>query len=271
MKRLRVILYNIILIVMYSGNESMSEADALNLLQPAVYYQIKSLREACETKLCSLIAAKNVVKFWRIAYHRFEQCEGLKNACEKYLTTCFRDFAQTQFIVHLTVTELLKIIQMSGLDVTKEEQLCEFVVKWFQHDLDNRKQYLHKVFKYVRFPMVDRTYWKQLKWKFPALSDPTLKSMVEKADTFHAKISNQTDFFNSPGLKIRPNIHLRKTLAVFSANNVASRAPRKVKALGYQREGWSTLCKLPRGIRPGYATTNYGNSSIILTGIKLSI
>ncbi|XP_071966040.1 kelch-like protein 20 [Antedon mediterranea] len=140
---------------MYTTKINVTESNVQNILIGASLLQLENLLEICCTFLQDQLHPTNSIGIHNFA--RRHGCSKLQASAQKYTKQNFTKVADNEEFINLAVNDLIDIIEADDINVQKEADVYESVVKWIRFD-DARQKYAAKVFEHVRFPM--------MAWKF---------------------------------------------------------------------------------------------------------
>jgi kelch-like protein 10 len=66
---------------------------------------------------------------------------------------------QSEELLQLPVEELQAIVEADELNVKKEETVWDCVLRWIDHDTDNRKGHIVDLMKKIRLGLLDRNFF----------------------------------------------------------------------------------------------------------------
>lgn len=78
----------------------------------------------------------------------------LKSESEKYIQLNFLDVSKEDEILQLSKDLMMNFISTEYLRVESEQQVLEFALRWIDHDVSNRKQYIFEILKNVRLSLI---------------------------------------------------------------------------------------------------------------------
>jgi kelch-like protein 10 len=66
---------------------------------------------------------------------------------------------QSEELLQLPAEELQAIVEADELNVKKEETVWDCVLRWIDHDTDNRKGHIVDLMKKIRLGLLDRNFF----------------------------------------------------------------------------------------------------------------
>ena len=185
----------------YTSNVSLSPENIEDVFVAADRFGILGLLDECISFLSTQLSPKNCIGFLRFArfYNNKELCE----ICWKFVTRKFKEIATcSEEFVQLELWEILEIIQDDRLNVVREDDVFDVVMKWVEFYPRNRKQYFKQLLEGVRFPYITEDCfqkkimqrrelkrtpcWEQIQLsynlvkKFRSAKDPVIKSNLAR-------------------------------------------------------------------------------------------
>ncbi|XP_033097401.1 kelch-like protein diablo [Anneissia japonica] len=140
---------------MYTTKIELNESNVQNILIGASLFQMENLLEIGCAFMMDRLHPSNCLGIKSFAQRH--GCSNLEAAAKKYTKQHFTKVAENEEFLHLSVSELIEIIEADDINVQKESEVYQPVVAWFQMDT-SRVQYAAKVFEHIRFPLMS--------WKF---------------------------------------------------------------------------------------------------------
>ena len=152
--------FETILRFMYTGCATINMDNVELLLEAAVMLQVKCLQEQCEVFLKKNIGPENCLGIWRLASGL--NCEKLAKKSWTYILEFFSSVSELEEFGHLSLDDLIAVINDNDLNTSSEVAVCEAVMKWVEADPSNRQKDLKKLFQFIRFPMISCEYIQNL-------------------------------------------------------------------------------------------------------------
>jgi hypothetical protein len=90
---------------------------------------------------------------------RFYFCSQLQSDARCYLLRHFEEVSQqSEELLELPAEELQAIVGADKLNVKNEKIVWECVLRWIDHDTDNRKGHIVDLLKIIRLGLLDRNF-----------------------------------------------------------------------------------------------------------------
>lgn len=134
-------------------------AMAICLLEAASWLQCKALIDQVEDKLCNLISAEYCVDLWALG-DRLSRTRLAKKA-EEVARASFDDLAKSDSFVDIEFDRLLSLVKANQLQVSKEQEVYEAVLKWAKANTEKGSCNIAEVeqlFACVRIPHIDKEF-----------------------------------------------------------------------------------------------------------------
>jgi kelch-like protein 10 len=148
---------NLILDYCYTRKVDINQENVLELLASADYLFLPELLELCCDFLRSILAPENCIGIMRFA--RYYNCPSLEEAARCFVMLNFVQILyQSDQLPELAPEELQAIIRSNELNVGFEELVWEAVVRWIDHDAENRKHHILELMKGVRLGLLDTQF-----------------------------------------------------------------------------------------------------------------
>ncbi|XP_063982748.1 kelch-like protein 10 [Diachasmimorpha longicaudata] len=115
------------------------------------------------TKLCCAYVKKNLTPENCISVMIFGKehfCTELERDAHRFMMENFVDIAQrNEDILKLSIDKLLPLVGADELNVKSEDVVWELVVKWIDHNPEERRQYIAELLKTIRLGLLDTQYF----------------------------------------------------------------------------------------------------------------
>lgn len=145
-----------ILSFIYTGDISLTEENAVDIIAIADYLIIPSLKE-----LGTLFLQKKITQWNCFSLHVFGNkfsCKDLSAKTTNYINQNFETLCFSEEFKVLDVDVLMEFLKSDEIQVSKEEVIFEAIQEWIYHDLENRKQHFEKLFSCVRLLCISKYY-----------------------------------------------------------------------------------------------------------------
>lgn len=140
----------------YSSTVEITEENVQYLLPAACILQLSWVREACCEFMKHQLDSTNCLGIR--AFADTHACPDLQEAANSYAQQHYLEVLESCEFLELSGEELAILLESEDLNVDREEQVFESVIKWVKHDIVNRKKLLAEVLKHVRLPLLERSY-----------------------------------------------------------------------------------------------------------------
>ncbi|XP_077512183.1 kelch-like protein 10 [Amblyomma americanum] len=129
-----------------------------SLLEAADYLCIMGMIKDCCDFLLSIMTPENCISIHNVA--KLYNCVDLTAKAYNYLMRNFIEVSeQSEELLNLDIDEVEAIMSDENLNVIKEETVWKAVLRWIEFDIENRKQYISRLFKCVRTGLVDTEFF----------------------------------------------------------------------------------------------------------------
>jgi kelch-like protein 10 len=158
----------------------INEENAVQLLVSADYLIMPGLIELCCDFLKSTLVPENCIGIMRFA--RDYWCPSLEEAARCFVMGNFVQISQqSDELLELPPEELQRLISSDELNVRTEEVVWEAVLRWINHDTENRKHHIFKLMKGVRLGLLDPQFFFENVMHHPYLegNEGTLNYLLE--------------------------------------------------------------------------------------------
>ena len=136
----------------YTGDVTITEENISSILDAASLMQITDLLEVVIKYLCQFLDLNSCLRFRKLGV--LHSLDKLVDEANQYILKHFEELSKQEEFYDLNGNEMESLLISDYLAVKEEKQVYEVVVKWVNKDLQNRKQYFPKLFKYIRLQFV---------------------------------------------------------------------------------------------------------------------
>ena len=121
----------------YTGNVSVTEENAHNLMATADYLLLPGLETVASRYLMESLTTENCVFNYYFADKY--QCVELKEKARKMINSDFSAVMETDDFLHLDIKEVMEWVSSDDITVNAEEEIFKGIVKWVSHDRSERE------------------------------------------------------------------------------------------------------------------------------------
>ena len=140
----------------YTGNVSVTEQSAHNLIATADYLLLPGLKSLGCDFLKGILATENCVFNYYFA-ERY-QCMNLMEECRELIKSNFSAVKETDDFLNLDVRHVSKWVSSDDITVKAEEEVFKGIVKWVNHNKSEREKEFPHLFHQVRLNSVHQDY-----------------------------------------------------------------------------------------------------------------
>ena len=140
----------------YTGRLEITVDNAQDMLAAANLFQYEVIVEACCDFLSRHLHPSNCLGIEHFAH--MHSCHKLESESKQFVMDNFRSVVEYDEFCELPVERLIVYISSDLIDVRTEESVYEAVIKWLQHDIDERKKFVCALMEHIRFATVDSQY-----------------------------------------------------------------------------------------------------------------
>ncbi|KAL3875838.1 hypothetical protein ACJMK2_033749 [Sinanodonta woodiana] len=148
------IIFELVLCYIYTGGINITIANAQRLISTAVYLQIISLQEHCETFLSRHIDVFNCLDMWELG--RTYNCPRLTRDTWEVIIDNFNQIDQSK-LISLTKKDFLSLITDDNLNTDSEERVCRLGLIWLEKK-PSREKHSVDIVKAFRFPFLESAF-----------------------------------------------------------------------------------------------------------------
>jgi kelch-like protein 10 len=138
------------------GAVDIDEDNVCELLETSEYLCVPGIVQLCCDFLKNILDPENCIGVMLFA--RFYFCSQLESDARCYLLRHFvKVWQQSEELLELPVEELQAIVGADELNM-REEMVWECVLRWIDHDTDNRKGHIVDLLKIIRLGLLHRDF-----------------------------------------------------------------------------------------------------------------
>ncbi|KAI8511027.1 hypothetical protein Bbelb_119430 [Branchiostoma belcheri] len=141
-----------ILSYIYSGTLQVSLDSVQHLYHAADLLQLDYVRDTCSSYMVRNVERSNCVDLYKFA--DVFSVKTVMKACLQSIARNFTEIASSEEFCSLSVDQLTEIISHEELDVKEETRVWEAVVRWVQHNKEDRLQHLPSILPHIRFNLL---------------------------------------------------------------------------------------------------------------------
>ena len=140
----------------YTGNVSVTEERAHNLITTADYLFLPGLKSLACDFLKGILATENCVFNYYFA-ERY-QCVNLKEECRELIKSNFSAVMETDDFLNLDAKQVLEWVSSDDLIVSAEEEVFRGIVKWVHQSKSEREKEFSDLLQHVRLSSLDHNF-----------------------------------------------------------------------------------------------------------------
>ena len=207
---------------LYTGNVTVVEERAHNLIATASFLLLPSLKTMAGNVLKETVSTENCVFNYYFA-DKYE-CVELKEKCREVINTNFSVVMETEDFLKLDQKQVMEWVSSDDVIVNAEEDIFKGIVKWVSHNMSGREENLPELLHQVRLPFVSHDF---------LINELVKEELLTKNSSFCSQFM----------------IHVIKSL-LSSNDGEASHQPRKCQVTHIEGiflcGGRKTLCYFPQ-------------------------
>ena len=140
----------------YTGNVSITEESAHNLIVTADFLVLPGLKTLACDFLKEIVTTENCVFNYYFAdkYH----CVELKEKCQQVINLTFSIVMETDDFLNLDVKQLIEWVSSDDITVSAEEEVFKGIVKWVSHNKSEREKNFPELLHKVRLNTISRDF-----------------------------------------------------------------------------------------------------------------
>ncbi|CAG4944706.1 unnamed protein product [Parnassius apollo] len=130
----------------------ITEDNVQSVLSAASLVQVAGVRSACARSLAAAVAPDNALGIR--AFADLHACSDLALCAARYVHRHFVEVLETEEFLALAPETLAQLLDSDRIMVPNEEVVLDAVIRWMQHNPDERQQHLGALLEHVRLPLL---------------------------------------------------------------------------------------------------------------------
>nr|XP_003217775.1 PREDICTED: kelch repeat and BTB domain-containing protein 12 [Anolis carolinensis] len=143
---------SVLLHYMYTAELLLSNSNVQSVAITAFFMQMESVFQLCQTYMMNHMDTSNCVGIYYFAKHI--GAEELSDQARKYLYQHFAEVSLQDEILEIEAQQLLSLIRSDDLNVSREDNILDLVLRWVNHSRRLRGDHLLELLKQVRLTLV---------------------------------------------------------------------------------------------------------------------
>ncbi|XP_068617524.1 ring canal kelch homolog isoform X2 [Battus philenor] len=231
----------------------ITEENVQSLLSAASLLQVAGVRAACCGFLAAALAPDNALGIR--AFAELHACPDLLLCAARYIHRHFVEVLETEEFLSLAPETLAQLLDSDRIMVPNEEVVLDAVIRWMQHNPEERQQHLGALLEHVRLPLLAQDVLVARAAADPlASAGLRVKDLVIEALSFHLLRPERRAAAAAACARARPRQPPRAPKVLLVVGGQAPKAIRSVEALQLEGSRWRRAADLPtRRCRAGLA------------------
>ncbi|XP_030064772.1 kelch-like protein 23 [Microcaecilia unicolor] len=174
----------------YTSEIKITQRNVQSLLQAADLLQFVSVKKACEQFLVRHLDVDNCLGMHSFA--EFHVCSELEKEARRIICSRFEEVWRQEEFLEISTEKLLYILSRENLNVCKEEEAMDAVIKWTAHEVGKRIEYIYDLLRCITVEF-DEAYLRsafELQKRY-LLSENKIRSLVRCALKPKTKLSKR--------------------------------------------------------------------------------
>ena len=128
---------------MYTGEVLITETNVQSLLSTSNLLNISVLKQSCSQFIQSQLDVTNCIGIREFA--DLHSCQVLLKYADAFIDQYFSQVYQKEEFLNLSVQQITNLVSKDTLAVNSEKIVYDSVIRWMNHDFENRQKHLSKV------------------------------------------------------------------------------------------------------------------------------
>ncbi|XP_038044815.1 kelch-like protein diablo [Patiria miniata] len=169
----------------YSAKVNVTEENVQSVLKAACVLQIEQVISLCCEFLKTQMHPSNCLGIKSFAERH--GCFELQQAADTFAQQNFCQVVQQDEFLHLSVEDLVDLIRRDALNVPKEEDVYESVMRYLNQNREERCKRVGEIFEHVRLPLLSWEFLhSRVKEDNVVTKDEKCKGFFDEARRYHA-------------------------------------------------------------------------------------
>ncbi len=147
---------HIVIMYSYTGKIEITKVNAQNLLAVSSLFQIMPIHKACAKFMETQLDITNCIGIHYFAH--IHNCEELCIKAKEYIEKNFVEVSQGEEFLCLPHDKVAHIITSNELNVEKEENVFEALIRWVKYDEEDHADKVGELLPLVRFGLLNSNY-----------------------------------------------------------------------------------------------------------------
>ncbi len=196
----------------YTSSIEVTEENVQDILPASSLLQMDWVREVCCEFIKHQLDSTNCLGIR--AFADTHSCPELQEAADSYAQQHYLEVLEAGEFLELSQKELAGLLESEDLNVQCEEQVFESVMKWVNHDIENRRKDLADVLRHVRLPLLERSYLVSRVGAEPLIrQDEDCRDLVDEAKNY-LLLPEQRAMLEGPRMRPRRPMKFEEVLYV---------------------------------------------------------
>ncbi|CAF1629512.1 unnamed protein product, partial [Adineta ricciae] len=167
----------------YTSRIIVDEQNVQILLPAASILRIDEVQLTCCEFLHKRLNPNNCLSIR--AFAEKNACQELLNLADRYTQQHFLNVKESEEFLFLPVNQLIDILSNDELNIASEEDVFLCVMKWVSYNVEQRKEYLSKIFEHIRFPLMSARFLVNRVSSDPLIkADQRCRDLVDEAKDY---------------------------------------------------------------------------------------
>ena len=140
----------------YTGNVSVTEENAHNLMATADYLLLPGLKTVVGRYLMENLETENCISYYYFADKY--QCEELKEEARDTINSDFSAVMETDDFLSLDIKQVMEWVSSDDITVNTEEEVFKGIVKWVSHNKSEREVDFPGLLRQVRLVSISHDF-----------------------------------------------------------------------------------------------------------------
>ncbi|ELT98592.1 hypothetical protein CAPTEDRAFT_146989 [Capitella teleta] len=168
----------------YSGEINVCDDNVQTLVAASEFLCMKDLKDHCDAFMATRVDTSNCIELSRFG-KKFNLMR-LISAARKFILLNFKDVVKCfSDFPTLTENELIEVVSSDELNADNEDLVFSAVVRWVNHDADERKEAFSRVAPLIRFPFCTHETLNNAVSQEPLMWNSECMKLIREAQNFN--------------------------------------------------------------------------------------
>lgn len=175
---------SLVLSYIYTGEVRLCQSNVESIIQCAKKFKLPSLMKACCNYFVNTLDIQNCLSV--LSFSTVHSYDELQKVVFHFAQQHFLQLSTTSEFLNSSASIVATILSSDDLNVEKEENIFEALIKWTYHDLNNRKEFFPELLPLVRLPLLSPYFLVDVvENEDLVITTPSCQALLRSAEHYH--------------------------------------------------------------------------------------